>query len=245
MKTLTDGYFYIPTLGPFFGGETGPPKSLKVELLFDDPGLEGDQTGGTPPYPEMNTWPDAKVRIDDVNFIDDHYGEDEGYSTWDYMADVIPDKKVRIDDVRKASNNYGYDGSYITDLSGVTIEFDTGDVEEPDADGFVNIPDGATYFYVKKNGVSIGALITFWKEPLVTYTLSINVDKTRGYLGDTFTFYGTLTGDGTPVSGAKVTLYKEGVSTGLSDTTDADGNYSIPWQSDEIGSFEFYTEAVW
>ena len=245
MKTLTDGYFYVPTLGPFFGGETGPPKSLKVELLFDDPGLEGDQCGGTPPYDVMNVWPDGNVELDDVYFINGHYGESEGDSTWDYMADVVADKMVDLADYYKASNNYGYVGSYITDLTGVTIEFDTGDVKEPDENGFVNIPDGATYFYVKKNGAAIGALITFWKEPLVTYELTINVDKTTGYLGDVFTFYGTLTSNGTPISGATVTLFKDDVSTGLTDITDENGNYSIPWESDQLGNHTFYTEAVW
>ena len=245
MKTQVNGYFYIPTLGPFAGGETGPPKSLKIEFLFDDPGLEGDQTGGTSPYPEIGNWPDAFVDVMDLNFVSGYYGAKEGDSNWDYMADIIADKFVDIMDINTASGNYGNSGTYITDLSGVTVEFDTGDVKTPDADGFVGIPDGATYFYVKKNGSAIGALITFWKEPLVAYELTINVDKTKGYIDETFTFSGTLTENGTPISGATVTLYKDNVSTGLTDVTDENGNYSIPWTADEIGSHEFYTEAIW
>ncbi|RLI83298.1 hypothetical protein DRP04_01835 [Archaeoglobales archaeon] len=245
MKTRVDGYFYVPTLGPFLGGETGPPRSLKVELLFDDEGLEGDQTGGESPYPELAHWPDSKVDVRDANFISSVYGTSEGDTDWDYMGDINADKKVDVKDQYIVQGNYGNVGTYITDLSGVTIEFDSGEVYEPDPDGFVNIPEGATSFYVKKNGAAIGALITFWKEPLVTYTLTINVDKESGYVGDTFTFYGTLTENGNPVSGATVTLYKDDSSTDLTDVTGDDGSYSIQWVADQIGSHDFYTEAVW
>lgn len=79
----------------------------------------------------------------------------------------------------------------------------------------------------------------------IPYNLTLEVDKTQGYIGDTFIFYGTLTGNGMPISGATVTLYKDDVSTGLSDTTDDNGNYSIPWTADEVGSHNFFTEAVW
>lgn len=79
----------------------------------------------------------------------------------------------------------------------------------------------------------------------VTYNLTINVDKTTGYIDETFVFYGTLTQNGTPISGATVTLYKNNVSTGLTDVTDESGNYSIPWTADEVGSHNFFTEATW
>ena len=248
MKTRTDGYFYIPTLGPFFGGETGPPKSLKIELLFDDPRIEGDQTGGTPPpeYSEagLTRWPDGTVDIYDQNVVSATYGKSEGDSDWDYMADINADKTCDIYDLTIINNNYGNTGTYSSDLSDVTVEFDTGDICTPNEDGFLNIPEGATYFYVKKSGTAIGALITFWKEPVVTYSLSINVDKEIGYVGDVFTFYGVLTQNGTPIPGATVTLYKDGVSTGLTDTTKSDGTYSINWQADEVGSYSFYAEAT-
>jgi len=245
MKTRVNGYFYIPTLGPFFGGETGPPKSLKVELLFDDEGLEGDQTGGESPYPELTRWPDGKVDTKDQFFVSGKNGTSEGDVEWDYMADINADKKVDVKDTYIISGNYGNVGTYITDLSGVTIEFDSGQVYEPNSDGFVNIPEGATSFYVKKNGVAIGALITFWKEPLVAYALTINVDKESGYVGDIFTFYGTLTQNGDPISGVTVTLYKDNTSTDLTDVTDDNGYYSIQWVADQIGSHSFYAEAVW
>ena len=245
MKTRVDGYFYIPTLGPFLGGETGPPKSLKVELLFDDPGLEGDQQGATPPYTNLDVWPDGYVGIDDITWINEYFGNSEGDSGWNYMADVTADKYVGIDDTTTASDNYGHQGTYITDLTGVTIEFDSGEVYEPDPDGFVNIPEDATSFHVKKNGVAMGALITFWKEPLVAYSLTINVDKKSGYIGDTFTFYGILTQNGSPISGVTVTLYKDNASTDLTDVTDDNGHYSIQWVANQIGSHDFYTEAVW
>jgi len=240
LKTRTNGYFYIPNLAV---------KTLKVDLLFSDSGFEGDQTGGSSPYTTIDEWPDGKVGLPDLTLINAAYGTTEGESDFNYMADVDADKKVGLSDQTIVSSNYGNSGDfnqiYSTDLTGVTIEFDTGDIGVPNEDGYVSIPPDATYFYVKKNGTPIGALITFYEEELVTYNLTLEVDKTKGYVGDTFTFYGTLTGNGTPVPEATVTLYKNGVSTGLSDTTDVNGNYSISWQSDEIGSFSFYTEAVW
>lgn len=84
-----------------------------------------------------------------------------------------------------------------------------------------------------------------WSVPTVTYTLTINVDKESGYIGDAFTFYGTLTQDGTPISGATVTLYKDDVSTGLTAITNIYGNYSITWTADTVGNHTFYTEATW
>jgi len=166
LKGCADGYFYIPTLGPFFNGEPGPPKSLKIELLFDNPKLAGDQTGGTSPYPELANYPDGKVDLKDYNWMQYQYGKNEGMVGWDYMSDVVPDRKCDLKDLNTVANNYGGVGSYSNDLSGVTVHFDTGETETPNGDGFVNIPDGATEFHVKKNGSPIGAMVTFWKEPL-------------------------------------------------------------------------------
>jgi len=243
MKTRVDGYFYIPSLGPFLEGRTGPPRSLKVELLFDDPNLEGDQTGGTSPYPELDHWPDGNVDILDSSFVNGAYGSKEGDSNFDYMADINADKSVTILDVSIVSGNYGNSGTYITDLSGVIVEFDTGGSYQLSSEGFSPIPSGATYFYIKKDGNPIGALITFFKEPL--YELTLNVDKEIGYVGDSFIFSGMLTENYIPVEGATVTLYKDSISTGLTDITSSDGKYSIEWIANEAGKFVFFTEAAW
>jgi hypothetical protein len=78
-----------------------------------------------------------------------------------------------------------------------------------------------------------------------TYTLTLNVDKTSGYVGDVFTFTGTLTQNGTPISGATVTLYKDDMALSPSTTTDANGNYAFQWVADTPGNHSFYAEAVW
>jgi len=255
MKTKTDGYFYIPTKGPFIGGRTGPAKTLKIELLFDNPGLEGDQQGGTPPYEELDVYPDGYVGIDDVSWINDHFGASEGDAEWHYMADVIADKYIGIDDTTTASDNYGNEGTYITDLTGVTVEFDTGDILEPNAQGQVPIPEGATYFYVKKNGNPIGALITFWETELVQYTLTLDYNaptksETTGnvVIGDTVTFSGTLTDNqGNPVSGAYIDIIDESTGNPINDPntiqTGTDGSYSYDYtMPTTAGTYNYHAE---
>ncbi len=246
MKTRVNGYFYVPSLGPYLDGSAGyKPKSMKIELLFNNPKIEGDQTGGSSPYPPLTTWPDGIVDIYDLSLITGKLDKVEGGSNWHYMADINADKIIDIYDVSIISGNYGSTGTYITDLTDVTVTFDTGEVATPNADGFLNIPPNATYFYVKKAGVAIGALITFWKEPLVTYTLTLNVDKSAAYTGETLTFTGTLTQNGTPISGATVTLYKDGEALYPPTTTDANGNYAFQWTADTAGKPNFHTEAAW
>jgi hypothetical protein len=73
-------------------------------------------------------------------------------------------------------------------------------------------------------------------------TLSISVDKDRGYVGDVFTFTGQLVKSGTR-KGYTVYLYKDSVVVG-SGVTDARGNYSIPWTSDAVGTYNFHTECT-
>jgi len=99
----------------------------------------------------------------DIGFISKIVGSNEGQSNWDYMADVFPDRKIDMKDAGWAAKNFGKKGTYIeNDLSGVTVTFDTGDISSPDDVGFVAIPQNATGFTVKRNGNTIGALITFW-----------------------------------------------------------------------------------
>lgn len=154
MKTKKEnGLFYVPTVASLL---------LKVEMLFDNAGLAGDQTGGTSPYGSIENYPDGYVGIDDIFFVAGHFGYEENESGWDYMADVIPDGYIGIDDIMLVSSHYGNSGTYITSLTGVTVVFNVGGEVSPDSNGFVTIPEGATIFTVKRNGTPIGATIIFW-----------------------------------------------------------------------------------
>jgi len=153
MKTGTNGYFYKPDVASAL---------LKIELLFDNQNITGDQTGGTPPYGAISNYPDTIVNVYDATFISSHAGESEGYYNWNYMADINPDRYIDLFDAIWVSRNSGKNGTYITDLSGVTVLFNTGEEIWPDSDGFVTIPQGATSFTVKRYGNPIGAMIVFW-----------------------------------------------------------------------------------
>jgi len=162
MKTRTDGYFYVPTVAT---------DVLKIEMLFDDSGVVGDQNGGTSPYGSIENYPDGEVDIFDLTFVASRYSAEEGDANWDYMADIHPDREINIFDVCAITGNYGYTGgTYTTDLSGVTVTFNTGETISPDSYGFVTIPQGATNFTVKQNGNPIGAMITFWFQEWVSPT---------------------------------------------------------------------------
>jgi len=78
--------------------------------------------------------------------------------------------------------------------------------------------------------------------PPAEYVLTINVDKESGYVGETFTFTGNLTLNGSPVEGVIVKLFKNGVEVG-SDVTASDGTYEISWIADEAGTYDFHSEA--
>lgn len=45
LKTRTDGYFYVPYVATDL---------LKIEMLFNDSRIIGDQTGGSSPYPTIS-----------------------------------------------------------------------------------------------------------------------------------------------------------------------------------------------
>lgn len=155
MKTMADGYFYVP--------EVTTNRLLKIEMLFDNSRLVGDQTGGTSPYSTIAAYPDGKVNINDVYLISKYFGKSEPYADVNaYMADVVPNRKIDINDVYAVNNNFGKTGTYITVFSGVTITFDTGQTLSPDNNGFIPIPSGATSFTVKRDGNPIGAMIFFW-----------------------------------------------------------------------------------
>ncbi|MBO3799678.1 MAG: glycosyltransferase family 39 protein, partial [Candidatus Brockarchaeota archaeon] len=154
MKTGLDGCFYVPNIGKAI---------LKIEMLFDDESLIGDQTGGTPPYSVMMAYPDGEVDYEDIAFINDCFMKVEGMSSWNYMADVFPDKSINNRDLDIVFSNLGKNGTYIKDLSGVIVRFDIGGEKVPDENGFVPIPPGATKFNITRNNQPIGAMVTFWK----------------------------------------------------------------------------------
>jgi hypothetical protein len=156
MKTKIDGCFYRPN-------QTITENNvLKVEMLFDNQNLTGDQTGGTSPYSSINNHPDGSVQGKDLYFVFLCYGSYEGDPDWEYMVDVVPDRLIDTRDLYAVAINYGKHGTYITELSEVTITFNTGEEKTPDNDGFVSIPQNATSFTVKRYGNPIGAMITFW-----------------------------------------------------------------------------------
>ena len=78
-------------------------------------------------------------------------------------------------------------------------------------------------------------------EPVQVLTLL--VDKTTGYPGDTFTFSGVLTENGSPLAGELVTLYDQFGMVGT-DVTDVNGEYIIEWTPWLIGSYSLYVEAL-
>jgi hypothetical protein len=152
MKTLTDGDFYVPTVAT---------NLLKIEKLFDNSGIEGDQIGETSPYPTIQEYPDNSVDMLDVDFVLDHYMYAEGDDHWNYMADVNADKISDMADISIVIDNFFNTGTYITNFSGVTVTFNTGEVLEPE-NGYVTIPQDAANFTVKQDGTRIGAMIIFW-----------------------------------------------------------------------------------
>jgi hypothetical protein len=158
LKTMeTTGLFYVPN--PTYVNAT----CLRVEMVFADASLTGDQAGaGLSPYPAVADYPDGKVDGRDITLISKAFGTSEGQSGWNYMADVYPDRKINGEDITQAAKNFGQNGTYIYYIFGFNIEFNTGAWYEPDATGFVPIPPGATSFNVTDlNGYPIGAMILF------------------------------------------------------------------------------------
>jgi hypothetical protein len=151
MKTLANGSFYVANVST---------NLLKVHLLFNSSSIIGDQAG-TQVSGFLFPFPDGTVNGSDISFLNGKMGLAEGQSGWDYMADIVPDRVIDIFDYMQISMNYGNSGTYVTDLAGVTITFDVGGDRSPDAYGFIEIPQGATTFTVKRNNTTIGAMIIF------------------------------------------------------------------------------------
>jgi hypothetical protein len=151
MKTTTNGTFYVPNVSA---------SRLKIERLFSNSNLTGDQVGAQmSDYPFQ--FPDGAVNGSDVSFVDNATGFSEGEGGWQYMADINADGTIDIYDLVPIAVNYGRSGTYSTDLTGVTVTFDVGGEKSPDEYGFVDIPQNATTFTVKCNGTTIGAMIIF------------------------------------------------------------------------------------
>lgn len=153
MKTNINGVFYVPLI---------QTNALKIHLLFNSTNVVGDQVGTQMngyPFP----FPDQLVDIFDASFIGGKLGLSEGDANWDYMADIVPDRTIDIFDIVAAVNHFGSSGTYSTNLSGVTVTFNTGEERLPDQNGFIQIPLSATNLTVKRNGSPIGAMIIFWE----------------------------------------------------------------------------------
>ena len=74
--------------------------------------------------------------------------------------------------------------------------------------------------------------------------IGLNANATSCYVLDLIEFFGIVSKVGTPLAGITVSLfYGNDTSTGLSDVTDANGQFSILWTSTQSGTFEFYTDA--
>jgi hypothetical protein len=155
MKTRMDGYFYVPN--PAYVNAT----SLRVEMLFTNSSITGDQTGAASPYPAIANYPDGTVDMYDATLISAAFGSSQGSSNWNYMADVVPDGTIDIYDAMVVSANLGNKGSYSYNLNGIQVLFSNGQNESLDAAGFVTIPSGATSFNVTQNGIAVGAMIVF------------------------------------------------------------------------------------
>jgi len=86
---------------------------------------------------------------------------------------------------------------------------------------------------------SPGITITILAEP----ALSINVDKTTGYVGDSFSFHGFYFDDyGNPLEGYLVVLYS-GVGNYVGEyVTSGTGEWAVSWTAPSVGSFSFYAE---
>jgi hypothetical protein len=165
MKTETSGQFYVPS--------ESYVAAVKVEMLFDDSRLVGDQTGGGSPYSQIPNYPDGVVDGKDIAFVASKFGTYEGSPGWDYMADVNGDGVVDGKDIVLAALNFGKPNNNYTEvipvfgttrpsLEGLAFNFNVGGVRYPDANGFVLIPNGATKFNVTQNGSQIGAMVVFW-----------------------------------------------------------------------------------
>jgi hypothetical protein len=155
MKTLTNGWFYIPTIPAI-------PTRLKIEMVFNDSHLVGDQYGNVSKY-STTTWPDGSVDGKDITFVAGAFGTMPGNSRWNYMADVLGNQKVDGRDIIAVVHNFDQKGTYQTwPVSGVNVTFNTGPTITPDSSGYVTISSGATSFIVYQNGIPIGAMVTFW-----------------------------------------------------------------------------------
>ncbi len=183
MKTLTSGYFYMPNMALDL---------VKIELLFDNSNLVGDQTGGTSPYATITNYLDGTVDMRDLWFVSVKFGRNEGHPEFDYMADIVPDRTIDMLDTWYVSKNYGKYGTYITDLTGVTILFNTGEEKYPDSDGFVTIPQGAIGFNVTRSGILIGAMIIFYGPCKTPIAYSTTFEFTVPNDGDNEVWYYVL-----------------------------------------------------
>lgn len=72
-------------------------------------------------------------------------------------------------------------------------------------------------------------------DPIV-YSVTM-IPPANGTISDTYIFTGTVTADGSPLAGATVTLFVDGVATAYTDNTDGAGHFSITWPIATPGTY--------
>jgi hypothetical protein len=144
-----------------------------------------DQTGGTNPYyTKANApafwrgaeWPDGKIRVDDTLVITTAFGSNEGDTSppkdrnWSYIADcriTDSERKVRVDDALRTASGFGANGYYSKDLTNIRVKFNNNpNYFTPDANGYIQIPSGATSFTVYNGTKPVLTLATFYNSSL-------------------------------------------------------------------------------
>lgn len=90
--------------------------------------------------------------------------------------------------------------------------------------------------------VKSGTVQIVVEEVPISFSLSIGAIPQSGRLGDNFEFVGILTQNGFPAQGISINLVFEGVGVVGSDVTGANGDYSITWTADRVGTLSFHAE---
>lgn len=157
---------------------------IELDLLFDNPYINGDQAGGISPYTTIYSYPDGRVNYKDSGLVNSKYGKMEDAPEWNYLADIHPSRKIDYNDLGIILANYGKSGSYSTNIvEGIMVRFslsdDSGAWITPDPQGFITLPvpkENITSYMIYNNTVPIGAFVTLWDFPKTTFPLTIFPD---------------------------------------------------------------------
>lgn len=189
MKTLVDGYFYVPNATAIDPTGNTHMYYLKVDLWCnlsstDCEGglcgclrLQGDQIGnGTNnPYGYNSTyyptfwgggvWPSGSGQLNSIIYIARRAGLAEGNTSgavWSYMADVVADRKIDGNDTGNASVSFGHTGTYSNNTANIHVVFGTGQDIPVDSSGYAPILAGESNFTVYNGANPILSLVTFY-----------------------------------------------------------------------------------